>query len=127
MKGIRRSINGIGMAIRTARQERRLGVNELAKLAGVSGAAVSRWENGERIPRLEEFIRVAGVLHLDYRDFFDTSVPGLKKILDKMSTNSEDIKLVLAACPDLTPEEVDIIMRIITSKEKEARRTKKAK
>lgn len=118
--------NEIGVRIREARKKRGLGVNQLAKLAGVSGAAVSRWERGERKPRLEELMRVVAVLNIDYKGLFKGFEPDhIKQIMSKMNTDSRDVRLVLMANPSLTPVEVDIIMRIVETKEREMRPKKR--
>ena len=39
--------------IKELRLEKNLSINQLAKEIGVSGAAVSRWESGIRIPNLD--------------------------------------------------------------------------
>ena len=51
--------------IKELRIEKELSINELGKQIGVSGAAVSRWENGTRIPNLDSIYALA--------KFFDVS------------------------------------------------------
>ncbi len=60
--------------IKELRIERNLSVNELAKEIGVSGAAVSRWENCIRIPNLDNIYNLA--------KFFDVSADYLIGLTD---------------------------------------------
>lgn len=49
-------------AIRRMREEQGFGMNALASVAGISGAALSRIENGEREPRPETLKKIAHAL-----------------------------------------------------------------
>lgn len=52
-------IDTFGGRLRSAREARGYTVNQLAQRAGVSGAAVSRYENKKRRPRADEAVRLA--------------------------------------------------------------------
>ncbi|MBN1289184.1 MAG: helix-turn-helix transcriptional regulator [Actinobacteria bacterium] len=104
----------IGDRLRKARELRGLGVNQLARLAGVSGATITRWEKGERQPRLRELSRVLGVLRLSYDQLdHDLESVFIKEALTAYETDINDIKLVLGRCPDLSGENIEMIMSII--------------
>ena len=51
-----------GEMIRSQRMARDLSINGLANLTGFSGAAISRWESGKRIPSIESFNKVMAAL-----------------------------------------------------------------
>lgn len=51
-----------GEMIRSQRMARNLSINGLANLTGFSGAAISRWESGKRIPSIESFNKVMAAL-----------------------------------------------------------------
>lgn len=104
----------IGDRLRKARELRGLGVNQLARLAGVSGATITRWEKGERQPRIRELSRVLGVLRLSYDQLhLDLEATFIKEALTSYETDVNDIKLVLHKCPDLDDSDIDMIMGII--------------
>ena len=48
--------------IRELRNEKGLTLRQLAERANVSDSAVSRWENGERIPNVDAYIRIIEAL-----------------------------------------------------------------
>lgn len=56
---------GIGERIREARKAKGLTLEELGEQLGVSHAAVSRWENDERTPRLEHLFRLSLLLDVE--------------------------------------------------------------
>lgn len=51
-----------GEMIKTQRLAKDLSINGLADLTGFSGAAISRWESGKRIPSVESFNKVMAAL-----------------------------------------------------------------
>lgn len=112
----------IGERLKKARLARGLGVNQLGKLAGVSGATISSWENGRRNPSKPNIDKVLKVLRISYEDLFkDYDENYIAEKLKKAETTADDIRIVLAANPDLGPAEVEVIMRIVESKEREVR------
>jgi transcriptional regulator with XRE-family HTH domain len=50
---------------RIARAERNLGINQLARVLGVSTTAVSNWQNGKSKPKPEMLVRIAEALKVD--------------------------------------------------------------
>lgn len=48
--------------IRELRNEKGLTLRQLAERANVSDSAVSRWENGERVPNVDAYIRIIQAL-----------------------------------------------------------------
>jgi transcriptional regulator with XRE-family HTH domain len=107
----------IGKKIKTAREMRGLGVNQLAKLAGISGATITRWEKGQRQPRLNELSRVLDVLKISFDEL--SQDPGFSFSPDaalKYETDENDIRSVLNNCPTLSQAEIEFIMNIVESK-----------
>jgi transcriptional regulator with XRE-family HTH domain len=50
---------------RTARAEKDIGINQLARLLGVSTTAVSNWQNGKSKPKPEMLVRIAEALDVE--------------------------------------------------------------
>lgn len=115
--------NEIGTRLRKARELKGLGVNELGKLSGVAGPTISRWECGQRQPRIEELHKVLRVLGLSYDQLFqDLDSWAVRDILKKAITSGRDIRLVLSADPALSPSHIEVIMMIVDSIESEAKK-----
>lgn len=54
-----------GDLIKELRTEKGLSIRELADLAGVNRATVSRWERGQRVPSVDDFQRLMDALGAD--------------------------------------------------------------
>ena len=54
-----------GDLIKELRTEKGLSIRELADLAGVNRATVSRWERGQRVPSVDDFKRLMDALGAD--------------------------------------------------------------
>lgn len=54
-----------GDLIKELRTEKGLSIRELADLAGVNRATVSRWERGQRVPSVDDFWRLMDALGAD--------------------------------------------------------------
>jgi len=52
----------LGFGLRKCREDRDVGVRQLAKLVGVHAQEVSNWEYAKRVPRVEQVALVMGVL-----------------------------------------------------------------
>lgn len=52
----------VGDSIKALRAERGLTIRELATRTGLSAAAISRWESGQRVPSVDSFNRVMTAL-----------------------------------------------------------------
>lgn len=52
----------VGDSIKALRTERGLTIRELATRTGLSAAAISRWESGQRVPSVDSFNRVMTAL-----------------------------------------------------------------
>lgn len=59
-----------GIAMQRQRRVVRLSQVELAAALGVTQSTVSRWENGETTPTVENQLAIARVLHIDARVLF---------------------------------------------------------
>lgn len=58
-------------ALRTARTQAGLTQSDLAKLVGLTKAAISRYESGLRRPPLDKAIQIARVFDQPVEDLFD--------------------------------------------------------
>lgn len=54
----------IGERLKKARLDARLTQETLGTLVGVSSSAISQYENGERSPSLDVFLRIIDILHI---------------------------------------------------------------
>ena len=59
------SSNPLGTALRAAREQHGLSIQKLAKAIGWTPSAISRIENGTRVPRPERLQAIAKLLKLD--------------------------------------------------------------
>ena len=60
--------------IRLLRKERQMTQEQLAEAMGVSGAAVTKWENGQSAPDLSALIALAGETE-EHADFLNPEKP----------------------------------------------------
>lgn len=61
----------LGDKIRVLRVQRNLTQRDLARLVGVSAAAIAQWERGGKTPRLVSLQRLATVLEVPMSHFMD--------------------------------------------------------
>jgi transcriptional regulator with XRE-family HTH domain len=109
-----------GQQLRKIRQFRGLSIKVLAREAHVSPSAISHWENGRNKPRFDELKRVLDILGVTYEQLWqDFDAVFVKEALEKFETSAKDIEVVLTANPRLSPAEIEVIMRIVESKERE--------
>jgi transcriptional regulator with XRE-family HTH domain len=109
--------------LRKIREFRGLTIGGLSRKSGVSKTTISQWEMGKHKPRFEQLKKVLDALNITYEQLWqDFDVVFVKEALQKYRTTSREIELVLKADPDLTPAEIDVIMRIVLSKEREVER-----
>jgi transcriptional regulator with XRE-family HTH domain len=59
------------LSLREAREKAGMSMQELAKLVGVSPAAICRYEQGKRIPKTQIAKRLAEVLNLVWYELID--------------------------------------------------------
>lgn len=110
----------IGTQLRKVREFRGLSIKDLARESGVSSAAISQWETGKHKPRFEQLKKVLDVLGITYEQLFqDFDEVFVREALEKFETRAKDIEVVLTANPALSPSEIEVIMRIVESKERE--------
>lgn len=79
-------IPDLGSRIKTMRKEKKMSQSDLAMLCSTTSAAISRYENGKRIPRSDTVARIARAL--------DTSVDYL---LDSTHSDGSDDNVRLSS------------------------------
>lgn len=62
-----------GGVIRRLRREAGLNQTQLAKSVGITTAAISKYENGERAPKQDMLFKLADVLNVSVNEFFPES------------------------------------------------------
>lgn len=83
----------MGSRIRAYRSERKLSQADLAQRLGVTGAAVSAYENGTRQPSYDILIRIANVLGTSLDELLGRSGAGGRQ-LDVSGLREEQIRLL---------------------------------
>ena len=73
MPNTRPQPSGIGVRLKTARQERRLSQSELADRVGLSQSTIAQWESGHHSPRPSHLDRVAAALAAN-RKWLETGI-----------------------------------------------------
>lgn len=75
-----RRLATVGRRIRNAREERGLNLNELARLSGISGPALSLIETGKRDLRVTSLCRIADALRIAPGDLLEDRPAGATRI-----------------------------------------------
>lgn len=70
-----------GNALCSLREERNLTQRELAKILDVSDKAISKWENGQAIPRMETLEKIAETFDTTVEELIAISKDNLKRVL----------------------------------------------
>lgn len=93
--------NKLGNKIIEYRKQQALSQKELAEMVGVSNKAVSKWENGESMPKMSTMIKLAEIFNIDVNDLVGltaktSSEPDEKDIeLQKLKSENERLNLKL--------------------------------
>ncbi len=112
----------IGPRIKKARIARDLKPAELARKAGVARAKLADWESGDIEPSDEELAKILEVLKMTHGDLLrEYDEQYVAERIRKDKTDTDDIRAVLTANPDLGPADIEVIMRIVETKEREVR------
>src|SRR4051794_17854162 len=84
----------LGFGLRACRNDRDLGVRELARLIGVLPQELSNWEYGKRIPKVEQVALLLGVLVVE---------PGERARLLDLAGNAREPSWLEKAVPGVAP------------------------
>ncbi len=104
-ENITTSAISIGSNIKQMRQKFGLNQSVIADLMGISFAKVSNWENGKKVPRMEEIERLCQIfnckkeslLGLNYPDSKkDAQLDKLQQIYDNLSESNRQLLLIRA-------------------------------
>ncbi len=95
MKDVKRLF---GMRMKELRKNRRLSQEELAEKADISSKYLSRVEMGQHFPSLDVLIKLANVLNVELKDFFEfaheaKSSKELKEALSSLLKEAGEEKL----------------------------------
>ncbi|MGW4061817.1 helix-turn-helix domain-containing protein [Amycolatopsis sp. NPDC004747] len=84
----------LGFGLRTAREARKLGVRELARMAKVAAQSLSHWESGTRVPKTEQVALLLGALRVD---------PVERKRLLELASNAREPNWLEHSIPGISP------------------------
>src|SRR3954452_17687364 len=85
----------LGFGLRACRNDRDLGVRELARLIGVLPQELSNWEYGKRIPKVEQVALLLGVLVVE---------PGERARLLELAKNAAEVSWLEKVMPSVSLE-----------------------
>ena len=111
----RKTYYEIGERIRKARQEARIGQEELAEFAGISGSYISDIEAGKRNFSVDVLIKIAEALQVSTDWILHTGTTGV------CTAPTRDLDRILDG---FTPDEMNDIMLILTDVKRSIRRAK---
>lgn len=102
------------------REDKNLTQSELAQLLDVSDKAVSKWENGQAIPRMDTFEKLAEILGTTIEDILSASKDGIDRIcfvnnfcsLMTIEVNGEVFNIKFDECKWVEIKEKDLTLRI---------------
>ena len=108
-------------SIKHLRESHGLSQHEFGVIAGVSDKAVSAWEAGTRIPRMGAIEKLAQYFQIQKSDIIDGCVTSDGKnrpyyfdpetaMLAQAAANDPDMRLLLDAKRDLSPEDMKMII-----------------
>ncbi|MFB9685849.1 helix-turn-helix domain-containing protein [Amycolatopsis plumensis] len=84
----------LGFGLRTAREARKLGVRELARLVGMVAQDLSHWESGTRVPKIEQVALLLGALRVE---------PVERKRLLELARNAREPNWLERTVPGISP------------------------
>ena len=101
-------MEGFGKRLREARERRGLSLKELAERAGAHVSNLSCYETGKRIPSLELFITIAGVLGVS-ADYL------LGSATEEGMLFSEEVRSIMSDLQTLNPRDREAVSGLIRS------------
>lgn len=102
------------------REEKEMTQSDLAQKLDVSDKAVSKWENGQAIPRMDTFEKLAEILGTTIDDILSASKDGIERIcfvnnfcsLMTIEVNREVFSIKIDECKWVETKEKDLTLRI---------------
>ncbi len=101
--------NDIGRNIRRKRLERNWRQDDLAELAGLSGSYIGMVERGEKMPKLETFIKIANVLEVSADELLSGVIKNGYKV--RFSEYSEKIGQISKDRQKMVYGIIDVILQ----------------
>lgn len=88
----------LGQRIQTLRKRAKLRQEYVAEQIGIDAKSLSRIEGGSRFPSMETLEKIANVLNIPLRDFFEfpdtpEPVPAMRQYLKKRADNLDEATL----------------------------------
>lgn len=112
---------GIGKRIKEARENLNLTQKELGELVGVTGSAITNYENETSHPKEMVLYKLLEVLNVDANFLFqDCFIKTKAPVSDKPETEADALKIynafvsagLIKKLDDLTPEQIDGLLGI---------------
>lgn len=104
----------IGENIKRLRESRGLTQSQLGDAIGVTDKAVSTWESGTRMPRMNAVDKLAAFFGIDKRDLlFEASCANAEQLTD--GELSEVKRSLIQFAQSLTDEQAALAMRVLRS------------
>ncbi|WP_159638252.1 helix-turn-helix domain-containing protein [Erysipelothrix anatis] len=130
--------NEFGQKLKAARKSIGLTQVQLSEKTGFSQNTISNWENGNREPEsIGDLIKISNALGMDVGSFITNSIEdnnyygdhqaNLEHLADKPELlhiyndiyNSKNLQLLFDKTQDLTPEDLEMVLTIISGIRKE--------
>jgi len=86
----------LGNKIKTLRERQGMKQGDLAEKLGISISHLSNFENGNRIPRLDMFKKLAEVFNIDIKELLDLPAQESQSELSSISLSDEQMDIFLA-------------------------------
>src|SRR5689334_14651614 len=104
--------SSLGEKIKRQREARNLTQRELARLLGITPAAVCQWERKGIVPRAKTLAKVAHALGISQSTFSEDSSPPIENLPALVSAHIEQLKTKIAAATGLEKDRINIHIKI---------------
>lgn len=93
---------------------KKISQNKLSELVGVNQTSITRWENGEVSPSLDNLLDLSKVLNVSMSDLTDTDLTTQDKFEEDYSTN-----ILFNKFKELSNEDKELISGLIDTRRKQ--------
>ena len=112
---MRESLNGIGQKLKTTRTHRKMTLQQLAKLAGVTRSMLSQIENNKTLPSLRTLQLVSRALNVPMGSFFESvERPGspVLKQADRTRLQTKNGVTFYSLTPNLSSHRIEVLYNV---------------